>query len=421
MEFMTFIIYASIYIGLVATSFYVLTYISARKNKENLLEDYELPSVSVLIPAFNEEKSIEATMKSILASDYSSKKLEIIIIDNNSTDRTYMLAKKFAEDYKKNSGKVEVRVYIEKKKGKGNALNLGISKARNEIILTMDADTFVEPWSLKNLIKYFKDESVMCVSPAIVIHNPKNILQRIQYIEYVLGLFLRKTFAILNAVHITPGAFSAYRKSFFEKYGGYDVGNITEDLELAMRVQYYGYRIENSPEAPAYTIAPSKFSHLLKQRRRWYIGLMRNMWKYKRLLNPKYGDMGVFVLPIAWISIFFAVIITSYLFIKTLFDINDELLFLKSINFDLGSLANLSFYSIERFFFLLLTNPVFIFILFFLFVLGFYLFYASRKLGKVSGFAINLPLFFMFFAVLFGFWWIVSIIYVIFNRDVSWK
>jgi peptidoglycan-N-acetylglucosamine deacetylase len=419
MEPIILMIYTSIYIGLLATSFYVLTYISAIKNKQEPYKEKELPSISVLIPAYNEEKSIKATLNSILESNYPQNKLEIIIIDNASKDNTLKIAKKFVKEFK---GKNKIKILSEKQQGKGYALNLGISKANNEIILSMDADTFVEPYSLKNMVKYFKDPQVMSVSPAIVIHNPKNIIQRVQYIEYVIGLFLRKTFAILNAIHITPGAFSAYRASFFKKYGGYDTDNITEDLELAMRIQYQGYKIENSPESPAYTIAPNKFSHLLKQRRRWYVGLMKNTWHYKKLFGKNYGDLGMFVLPIAWIGIFFAVSITGYFIIKTIFEIGNEINFLKSINFDIGNIFNINYYFFERLLFLLFTNPIFIFILMFLFIILAYLFYASKKLGKVNNIMINLPLFFMFFAVLFGFWWVVSIFYMIVKGGkVSWK
>ena len=215
MDFIVLVVYISIYIGLVATTFYILTFVSSKDDKEKMFKEHELPTVSVLIPVLNEEKSIVSTLNSILKSDYPLDKLEVIVIDNNSTDNTNKLVREFIEKRNKIKRKTfKIKLYIEKNPGKGNALNLGISKAKGEIVFSMDADTFVEPWSLKNMVRYFKNPEVMCVSPGITIYNPRNILQRVQYIEYVIGLFLRKTFAILNAIHITPGAFSAYRKSF---------------------------------------------------------------------------------------------------------------------------------------------------------------------------------------------------------------
>ncbi len=413
MEFIKLIIYVSIYIGLVSTTFFILSFYFGGKKKKLLYSDDELPKVSVIIPAYNEEKSIEATIKSILASDYPKDKFQVIVIDDGSKDNTFKLAKKFE--------KFGVKVYTKKNGGKGTALNYGLKKVNGEIVFSMDADTYVEEKCVKQMVRFFKNKNVMCVSPSILVLNPKNILQRVQYTEYIMGLFLRKAFSNVNAIHITPGAFSAYRKSFFDKYGGYDEGNITEDLELAMRIQFNGFLIEHSPESPAYTIAPNKFTHLLKQRRRWYAGLLKNSMKYYKLISPKYGDLGMFVIPIAWISVFFAVFITLYSMFKLIFEIKDEILFLNSINFDFQGIFNINYYIIERFLFLYFSNPVIIFIMVFIFFMAGYLLYASKKIGKISSPLINLPLFFLFFSVLFGFWWIVSLFYVIFNKDISWK
>jgi poly-beta-1,6-N-acetyl-D-glucosamine synthase len=410
------VIYISIYIGLIATSFFVLSFFANRGKKELLYKDDELPSVSIMIPAFNEEKSVARTLDSILKVDYPKDKLEILFVDDGSSDGTLKEAKKYEVK--------GVRVFHKKNDPigrKGSAMNYLIKKAKNEIVVSMDADTFVDPSALKKMVRHFKDPEVMCVSPGITIYKPNSFLQRIQYMEYLMGLFLRKAFASLNAIHITPGAFSAYRKVFFEKFGGYEEGNLTEDLEVALRIQYHHYIIQNAPNAPVYTIAPTKFRDLLIQRRRWYVGLMKNTWKYKKIFGPKYGDLGMFVFPIAWISIFFSVFVIVYLFFKTLVDIREDVIFLQNINFDFASLLTLNSYVVERWIFLFLSNPVVIFIFIFMIIIGSYLIYAAKNLGKITGWHFNLPLFFMFFAILFGFWWTLSVIYVLFNRDVSWR
>src|SRR6056297_2096937 len=140
------IVYPSIYIGLVAVSFYILTYISARKEKKPLFKDEELPLVSVIIPAYNEEKSIENTLKSVLSSEYPN--FEVLVIDDGSSDSTYEKAKKFESD--------KVRVFKKENGGKATALNFGISKVKAKIIFSMDADTFVEPKTMKKMVRYFK-------------------------------------------------------------------------------------------------------------------------------------------------------------------------------------------------------------------------------------------------------------------------
>ncbi|MFA4953342.1 MAG: glycosyltransferase [Candidatus Pacearchaeota archaeon] len=413
MEFILFVIYLSIYVGLVATTFYILSFLSDRKKTKEFLSDDELPFVSIIIPAYNEENSIAKTIEDILKSNYPSERFEILVVDDGSKDKTFEIAKKYESE--------KIKVFHKENGGKGSALNLGIKKAKGEIILTLDADTFASPESMKNMIRYFKNEKVVSVTPAMVLDKPKTILQRVQQIEYLMGLFLRKAFASLDAIYIAPGAFSAYRKSFFEKYGGYEEGNITEDLELALRIQSKGYITENCPDAPVYTVAPSKFKPLMIQRRRWYYGLIKNTWNYRHILGRKYGDLGVFVLPIAGISILLSVFVTVYFFFKTLFNVYSEILFLRSVNFYFGNVLNFNFYVVERFLFLFFSNPIIIFVLIFMIVMFFYLHYASKKVGRSSGLVINILLFFFLFALLFGFWWVVSIFYAIFYKKIRWR
>ena len=411
MEIITIIIYLSVYMGLISTSFYILSFIAGGKKKKLLYTDEELPRVSVIIPAYNEEDSIEKTIKSIIASDYPD--FEVIVVDDGSKDNTLEIARKFSSN--------RVRVFHKKNGGKGTALNFGIKRATGKIIFTMDADTTVDSKSMKNMVRFFKEDKVMCVTPAMVINNPKSIFQRIQYTEYALGLFLRKAFSSLRAIYIAPGAFSAYRKAFFDKYGGYDENNITEDLEMSLRIQYKGYHAENCPEAPAYTNAPRTFKELTMQRRRWYFGQVRNLWKYRKIISPKYGDLGAFVIPTAILSICFSVTITIFLFFKTLFEIKKNLLFLQSVNFDFPNTININFYIIERFLFLFLTKPVVLFTILFMVILGFYTYYASKKIGKPPLMILNWMLFFLLFAVLFGFWWIFSLFYTLTKKTIKWK
>ncbi|MEK6875703.1 MAG: glycosyltransferase [Nanoarchaeota archaeon] len=413
MEFIQIIVYLSIYVGLVATSFYILSYIYGIKKQRPLYEENELPFVSVIIPAYNEEMTIERTLDSIKKSEYPKEKFEIIVIDDGSKDNTLKVAKRYESEI--------VRVFHKENGGKGSALNFGISKAKGEIVFSMDADTIVSPLSMKRMVKYFKDSRIMSVSPGMVTEKPETIWQRVQYIEYLIGLLLRKAFATLDAIFVVPGAFSAYRKSFFEKYGGYEVENITEDLELALRIQASGFLTENCPEAPAYTRSPGTFKSLLLQRRRWYYGWIKNVWRYKSLFGRKTGDLGMFVLPVALLNIIFSLFVTFYLFFKTLGNVRDEFLFLQNVDFDVLNSITFNLYTIERTLFLLLSNPVILFILLFLVMIGIYLIYASKKIGKVHNIYFNLPIFFLLFSVLFGIWWIVSIFYALFTKNIKWK
>jgi cellulose synthase/poly-beta-1,6-N-acetylglucosamine synthase-like glycosyltransferase len=415
MEFISIVIYLSIYLGLFATTFYILSFFADARKKRDFYSEKELPKVSIVIPCYNEEESIAQTLNSILASDYPKRKLEIIVINDASTDNSYEIAKKF-----KAQG---VKLFNRKNNtgSKAAASNYGFSKATGEIVFSMDADTFVPPESVKKMVRYFKDPNVMAVTPAMILRNVRGILDRVQHVEYLMGLFLRKAFAALDSIYITPGAFTAYRRSFLDKYGYYEEGNITEDLEMALRIQSKGYRVENCPEAPAYTVPMSDFKGLLIQRRRWYFGLIKNFLKYKYMVSRKYGDLGLFVIPIAIISIFLSIIVTGYLFVKILFDVRSEINFLQSINFDFSSIYNLNLYVIERFLYRLFSNASVLFVLLFMFVLFFYLYYAQKKVGRSWELVINVPIFFALFSILFAFWWMVSIVYAIFFKNIKWR
>ena len=420
MEAYQFFVYALGYIGLFATSFYILNLFLYYKKRNISLEESD-KTVTIIIPAYNEEKSIEKTIESALSIDYPPHKLDIVVVDDGSTDKTLELARK----YEGESRKFKVRVFHKENGGKGTALNLGISKSDKDIIVSMDADSFVSPKALKKMIAHFYKDSVMAVTPAMGIYKPKGIWQRVQHIEYYMGVFLRKCFGAMNAIHITPGAFSAYRREFFLKHGGYDENNITEDLEIALRIQSHNYVIENAQNAAVYTIGPKKFKELLVQRNRWYTGLIRNMWAYRRLYGFKGGAMGMVVLPVAATTIVLALILTIYVFFRVLNGLKNEIVFLNSINFQFQDLFQTNMYFlktfISNFFLSIFTNPVILISLFFITLLYFYLSFARKNMEFHDRIKLNLIIFVIFFSALFAFWWMVSIFYVIFDKEVVWK
>ncbi len=409
------IAYILAYIGLIATTFYIVNIFMYYK-KIVPPKNSEKEKTTIIIPAYNEEKSIARTIESALSLDYKKENLEIIIVDDGSRDKTYEIAKRFESEKSP-----IVKVFTRENGGKGSALNFGIEKANGEIIVTMDADTFVQPDVLKKINGYFYNKEVMCVCPSMRIHEPKSILQRIQQIEYYLGVFLRKSFASMNAIHITPGAFSAYRKSFFEQHGGFEVGNLTEDMELALRIQNKKKVIENVPDAIVHTIAPAKFRELLFQRRRWYAGLIKNLWNYRPLFGPKKGPLGAIVLPMAIITIMASITLTPYLVLKTLSKVRAELLDMNSINFQFNGLFEINKFTLERIFILLFSSKIFLLTILFISLLWCYMMFAKKNMKYSEGVKINFFLFAFFYSILFSFWWIVSLIYVAFNKKVAWR
>jgi poly-beta-1,6-N-acetyl-D-glucosamine synthase len=161
----------------------------------------------------------------------------------------------------------------------------------------MDADSVVEPKMFQKVLPYFNDRKVGAVTVSVLVKNPKKFLHKIFEFEYVIGLSLfLKTFSFFDSVFVTPGPFSVYRKDVLQEIKGFDDKNITEDLEIAYRLQKKRYRIENCMDAKVYTILPPTFGKICTQRKRWYSGAIVTLRKHKdMLLNPKYGMFGYFI------------------------------------------------------------------------------------------------------------------------------
>ena len=272
--------------------------------------DY-FPFVDIIVPVFNEEKTIAKTLNSLLALDYPKEKYNIFAINDGSTDGTLDALQKFSD--KKN-----IIVLSKENGGKHTALNLGISTSKAEFVGCLDADSFVDREALKLLVQRFRNENVMAVTPSVVIDDANNIIRKTQKAEYQYGNFVRKAFCAIGAIHIAPGPFSFYRKSVFEKVGMYRKAHNTEDMEMAMRLQKHGYKIVNEPKALVYTVGPNTVKKLYKQRVRWVSGFIANLIDYKGMVfNKKYGDLGLVVLPFAAFGVF----LSFFIFIKGLLGI----------------------------------------------------------------------------------------------------
>ena len=255
------------------------------------------PTVSIVIPAYNEERNITKCVQSLLNVNYPKDKLEILVVNDGSTDRTAEVVEAF----------MDRRVRLLTKKNEGNAAyskNYGIKHAKGEIIITLDADSWVTPNSIKNILKYF-DKDVAAVTAAVKVDKSccNNFIGKLQEVEYLFTLFNRKLFALINGVWVTPGPLSAFRRKVFDEVGPFDPKNIMEDQEMALRIQSANYRIASCTDAVVYTVVPQTMKSLYTQRLRWNRGGMKNMWEYKKLVKPSYGDFGMFVMPISILSI----------------------------------------------------------------------------------------------------------------------
>lgn len=403
--------YVSIYLGLFTISLYIINLIAYRKKLATPpVERY--PTLSILVPAYNEEVCIAKTIQDLLALDYPKEKYEIIVVDDGSRDHTYKIAKQYESR--------QVKVFTKPNGGKGTALNFGLKKATGEFVASMDADSFVSRNALKEIMGYFDDPRVMCTAATLIVYKPKGILQRIQSIEYFMGVFLRKAFSFVESIHVTPGAFSIYRKSFFDRYGGYREDTITEDLEIALRVQAHGYKIRTSTKALVYTIAPMTFAGLLAQRRRWYTGLIRHLWEYRKLFSPKYGELGLIVLPAALISIIFMIGFTFYHLFKITSDNVDRFDSYRRIGFDFINNFSFKWFMIQEILYDYFSSPLTLFAWISVAIFLSLLFFAKKQTRQQIGVRAGFIFFLLFYAALHTVWWIVSFFHLAFKKKTIW-
>lgn len=290
--------------------------------------DYYVP-VSILIPAYNEEKVILSSVKSLFSLDY--KLFEIIVINDGSSDQTKDLlvkelnlvktdrpynrqikTKKIKNIYEGKYQGIPITVIDKENGGKSDSLNAGINLSRYPYFLAMDADSALQKDSLELMVRPILEEEnvIACggfvrLSNAVKLENgevssyklPKNLLVCMQVLEYDRS-FLASRILLdeYNGNLIISGAFGLFQKDMVLASGGYDPNTVGEDFELVSKLHVFcqkndiNYKIRYIPEAICWTQAPTGLSDLIKQRKRWYTGLVQCMFKYKEMFcNYHYG------------------------------------------------------------------------------------------------------------------------------------
>jgi len=308
----------------------------ADESRHLLLSSTLSPTISILAPAFNEETSIEASLRALLALQYPS--LEVIVISDGSKDETVrVLVERFdlvpvKTIYEKRINTKPVRnlyrsatypslVVVDKENGgKADALNVGLSFARGELVCAMDADTLIEGDGLQRMVRPFLYATdVVATGGTIRVVNGSevkfgrivrtrvttHVLAGIQVVEYLRAfLFGRLGWNRLGGNIIISGAFGLFRRESVLSAGGYLHDTVGEDMELVLRLKRLSYeqgspgRIAFVPDPVAWTEVPESMKVLGRQRDRWHRGLADVLWRHRRMfLNPRYGVTGLFVFP----------------------------------------------------------------------------------------------------------------------------
>ena len=261
---------------------------SHKESKDFKIDKTFQPFVSILVPAYNEEKVIRNTLERLEKSRYEN--YEVIVIDDGSTDDTAKVVEGFIAHNQR------FRLVKKENGGKASALNIGFEEAKAEYIVTIDADTITLPETIENLVAPFVDNSVDAVCGNVNVGNVKNILTGFQAVEYITTQnYDRRAFDNLNCISVVPGATGAWRKSKVLEAGGYSEATLTEDADLTLTMLEHGAKIVYMPAAKSITEAPETVSALFKQRFRWSYGTFQCLWKHKKDFFK--GPLGWVALP----------------------------------------------------------------------------------------------------------------------------
>jgi len=251
-----------------------LFFITTIKNlPSSYFEKNYTPKLTVVIPAFNEEKIIKQTVQSVIDADYPKK--EIIVVNNNSTDNT----KKILEKYQN-----KILVLDEPRKGKVNAINRGIQCAKGDIIVILDADTRVLHNTLAKIVIPFVNYKIGAVTGNVKVDNRSNLIEKIQVPDYNVSMNLaRGVLSLYGTMPIISGAFGAFRKSAIveKNVSIFTDDTMTEDFDVTVKLLKKGYITSYEKDAIAYTEVPKKIMDLVNQRYRWLRGFIQVYFKHK--------------------------------------------------------------------------------------------------------------------------------------------
>ncbi len=297
--FIDFVFFFYIFIGLYMLSLFLFIYYSNRK------KIYEYPKgiyekVSIVMPCYNEAEHIGKAIEALLSLNYPKDMIEIIVVDDKSTDNSAEVVREYVRKY----GNVKL---IVNKRNSGKAAeptNIGIKAAKYDYIAVTDADSEPEKDALSKMIGFLqKDKKVAAVTCGVMSKKPVTFMQRLQTIEYTVIAFNRRLLDLVDAVYVTPGPFALYKKKVLLEVGLFDTNNMTQDIEIVWRLLSYGYKARMCLAARVYSETPKKFRQWWRQRIRWNIGGTQTLMKYKNMIFRR-GMLGNFIVPFFSLSLF---------------------------------------------------------------------------------------------------------------------
>ena len=317
MELINWVYVVLFFFGIYFLFLFILLHLKYKKELYGYPKPKRFPKISFLTAAYNEEDSIEGTVRALLSIEYPEGKKEIIVVNDGSKDRTASIVRKLMKNHK------EIRLIDKKNSGKANSLNQAIKIAKGELIAVVDADSYPGKDSLYKMVGYFEDKKVAAVTSRVLVKNTSNIIEKFQAVDYAVIAWSRKILDFIGCVYVTNGPLSIYRKEVVVRLGGFDSKNLTEDIELTWHILSFGYKTKMSYATEVYTTVPSKFKKWVLQRVRWNLGGLQTLYKYRRYFLRSRNLFGYFVINYVGLAFILALVgfflLLRFLFLKLIF------------------------------------------------------------------------------------------------------
>lgn len=417
-----YLFYILVFFSVYAQVFFLFTFLENRKKiivRKEKIKLARYPRVTIIVPAWNEEKTIYKTIKSLLSLNYPKDKLDIFLVDDGSTDGTFDIMKKFASNTNtKKTNYPAIRIFKKENGGKHTALNLGLNHTNTEYVGCFDADSMADSEALVRIMSYFeKDPETMAVVPSILARNSGNFIQKAQQEDYNMSVFLKKILSTIGAIHVTPGPLTIFRKKVFDDLGPYRHAHNTEDMEIAYRMQQNHYKIEHCNDAYVYTNTPSSVRTLYKQRLRWIYGFINNTIDYRNLLfKKKYGNFSFFTVPAGILS----VLAGSVLFGRLVYAVGRFVAHKISV-INITGIPSFSAKVpyIDLFFINARSSFIISITLFVMIIISVLL--GRRMIKGTWNFSFNIFSFFVLFSIVGPFWLLKAVFNTIISKKPSWR
>jgi len=398
MEFLPLVYLSYMFISLYMLSFFLLIYFKNKHQFFDYPESEKNYSVSFLVPGYNEAETIADTIKHIFDIDYDNIR-EVIVINDCSTDNTKQIVEELLEKYPK-----LILINNETNSGKAGALNRGIKIAQGDLIAVVDADSYPASDCLKKMAGFFDNPKTGAVTCPVLARNRNKFWEKLQAIEYIAISFGRKLLEYVDAIYVTPGPLALYRREALEEIGGFDPNNLTEDIEATWHLAYNGWQRKMCLSTSVTSTVPNKLKPWFIQRRRWNVGGLQCISKYKKSIGRK-GMLGAFIIPFFIINMFLGLVglsIFTYLFSSKIIS--------RYLNTKYSIITGTAVVSFEEFY---ITPSILNYLGIVLFVLGFIyiiliLSILKEKIMKKEN-ILNIPFYLILYLILYPFIMINSI------------